>query len=455
MSNDSGNTSPTDIVTYIGVPLAVLGILPILWNSALTLWTAFRVRRVLKQNHIPRQAAAVRADIVNRVIEVDFERVALSPPSHERAAPGYWEPGSGSASDDAAKRRHSSLPGGSWTLLAPPWEPEPVGRVTQRLQYADELRQPQAEVELRALVHYLLDLGAVPEVRGWRALKERELWTKKGEVLMRADGGYSALEVAPRADAEGMLSLRAVWLRGWTVRGPGSLPLDAVRLISGAATVAGTYSHELILDVDIICRISVSGILSAGRQYAENQALGGEKESQLDIEHLRPRRGSLHGAWFASTAVAYAMATTQAMLWDYVIPSDILDLATAETVPCGVLVLLGLADNADALQWVPGGTPSPVPSRESAGLPAIDLFTDHRTVATTKDQDPVVARERASENHRRRMAEREYSLLPAEDYHLYNKNVVLVETKCLTNSTDNVTQARKKSAAITPPALRR
>jgi hypothetical protein len=452
MSNNNSNASPTDIITYIGVPLAVLGILPILWNSVLTLWIASRVRRALKQNHIPRQAAVVRADIVNRIIEVDFERVALSPPPRERATPGYWEPGSGS--DDAAKRQHSSLPGGSWTLLAPPWEPEPVGRVTQRLQYADELRQPQVEVELRALVHYLLDLGAVPAARGWRALKERELWTKKGEVLLLADGGYSALEVASRADAEGMLSLRVVWLRGWTARGPGSLPLGAVRLISGSGTVAGTHGHEPILGADIICRISVSGILSAGRYCAEDQALDGEKESQFDIQHLRPRRGSLHGAWFASTAVAYAMATTQAVLWDYVIPSDILDFATAETVPCGVLVLLGLADNADALQCVPGGTPSPVPSRESYGLPAIDLFTDRRTVTTTTDQDPVVARERASENHRRRMAEREYSLLPTKDFHLYKKNGVLVETKCLTNSTDNHIQARKKSAAITPPALR-
>ncbi|KAI0876735.1 hypothetical protein GGS24DRAFT_201721 [Hypoxylon argillaceum] len=403
MSNDNSNTSPTDIITYIGVPLAVLGILPILWNSALTLWTAFQVRRALKRNHIPRSAAVVRADIVNRVIEVDFERVALSPPTRGRAAPGYWETGS----DDAAGRRHSSLPGGSWTLLAPPWEPEPVGRVTQRLQYADELRQPQVEVELRALVHYLLDLGAVPASRGWRALKERELWTKKGEVLLLADGGYSALEVAPRADAEGMLSLRVVWLRGWTTRGPGSLPLGAVRLVSGGGTEAETYGHKPILGADIICQISVSGILSAGRYYAEDQTLDREKESEFDIQHLRSRRGSLHGAWFASMAVAYSMATTQAVLWDYVIPSDILDLATAETVPCGVLVLLGLADNADAPQWMPGGTPSPVLNRVNSGFSSIDLSTDRRTVTTTKDQDPVVARERASENHRRRMAERE------------------------------------------------
>ncbi|KAJ2973650.1 hypothetical protein NUW58_g8886 [Xylaria curta] len=94
-----------------------------------------------------------------------------------------------------------------------------------------------------------------------------------------------------------------------------------------------------------------------------------------------------------------------------------------------------------------------VPSREGSGLPAIDLSTSRRAV-TTKDQDPVVARERASENHRRRMAEREYFLLPTKDFHLYKKNGVLVETKCLTNSTDNVIQARKKSAAITLPALR-
>ncbi|KAI1166600.1 hypothetical protein F5B18DRAFT_606445 [Nemania serpens] len=180
-----------------------------------------------------------------------------------------------------------------------------------------------------------------------------------------------------------MLSLRAVWLRGWTVRGPGSLPLDAVRLISGGGTVAWTYGHEPILGVDIICRISVSGIPSAGRCYAENQGCrirhGYDTSRAMGLRH--PVRHS-RLCYFERRRQSPAVCSSY---WDY------------------------LADNADAPQWVPGGTPSPVPSREreSAGLPATDLFTDRRTVTTTKDQDPVVARERASETNRRRMAERE------------------------------------------------
>jgi hypothetical protein len=440
MSN--GNSSgASDIITYIGVPLAVLGILPILWNSVLTLWTSFQIRRVLERNHILRQSAAVRADIVNRVIEVDFERVALSPPSLERAAPGYWVPGSGG--DDATGttlRGYSNLPGGTWTLLSPPWEPEPVGRVSQRVQYVDELRQPQAEVELRALVRYLLDLGAVPAARGWCALKERELWTKKGEVLLLADGGYSALEVAPRGDAEGMLSLRVIWLRGWTVRGPESLPLDVVRLAvahGGDGQKKGATSRGISAEMhsyetdpssapaadaedhtDIICRISVSGITSASRHYVEHKAPD-TKKLLLDTQHLCSRRGNLHGAYFASAAIAYAMTTAQAVLWDYVIPSDILNLATAETVPCGVLILLGLANEADAPQWMPRVT-SPVLDGE-VPIPN-DFFTKHQTTMTKQDRDLVVATERtALRDQRRRMAEREYSLPAARDFHLRRK----------------------------------
>ncbi|KAK1634473.1 hypothetical protein BDP81DRAFT_473352 [Colletotrichum phormii] len=48
MSGYDSGTTPTDIITYIGVPLAVLGILPILYNTIATLAARSRIRRMLR-----------------------------------------------------------------------------------------------------------------------------------------------------------------------------------------------------------------------------------------------------------------------------------------------------------------------------------------------------------------------------------------------------------------------
>ena len=40
--------SGPDVITYIGVPLAVLGVLPIIYNTITTLATLAKVRRILR-----------------------------------------------------------------------------------------------------------------------------------------------------------------------------------------------------------------------------------------------------------------------------------------------------------------------------------------------------------------------------------------------------------------------
>lgn len=48
----SSDYSATDIITFIGVPLAVLGVLPILYNTIATLAALSRVRRMLKKSRL-------------------------------------------------------------------------------------------------------------------------------------------------------------------------------------------------------------------------------------------------------------------------------------------------------------------------------------------------------------------------------------------------------------------
>jgi hypothetical protein len=53
------------------------------------------------------------------------------------------------------------LRGGSWCTFH--WKKLVVGRKLYRVQYADELREPLAEINFSDLVHFLLDWGAVPD----------------------------------------------------------------------------------------------------------------------------------------------------------------------------------------------------------------------------------------------------------------------------------------------------
>ena len=61
--------SATDVITYIGVPLAVLGVTPIFHTFAVALYTRLKLQRLLRKNDIePR----IRARLMTGVVEVDL-----------------------------------------------------------------------------------------------------------------------------------------------------------------------------------------------------------------------------------------------------------------------------------------------------------------------------------------------------------------------------------------------
>lgn len=138
------HSSPSDIITYIGVPLAVLGVLPILYNTVVTLAALSKIKRMLRHSQLK---ALLRGDVVNRVIEVELPRYAVTPLDRFEHRREYW----------SLSRCPSSIPGGSWTTFN--WRTNVIGNKTQRVEYADQLRQPQVEVAFGELVSYLMDLG--------------------------------------------------------------------------------------------------------------------------------------------------------------------------------------------------------------------------------------------------------------------------------------------------------
>lgn len=383
-STDSGY-SATDIITYIGVPLAVLGVLPILYNTVATLAALSKIKRMLRHGRL---TALTRSDVVNRVIEVELPRYAVTPCDRFAETELYWK----------LARQPSLIPGGSWTTFN--WQSRAIGAKTQRVEYADQLRQPQVDVAFDQLIAYLLDLGAVPEAHGWKLLRSTGLWTPTGCSLMKSPDGYQdALTIAPLDDSDGHLSLKAKWSPDWTTRDFSSLPPYWIRLPPPPiiepphvaepvepieSTEGGSTSSEArqIEDIEkgvetegkisldkesldsvqkqaeknaratITCQISVEGLISAKSQE-DGVTFSSTDVQSLYIEHLRVRASKNDGVWFASIATAYG-TTSQTVLWNYKIPDEILNFARRDTVPCGILVILGVVDESQTPQWTTG-----------------------------------------------------------------------------------------------------
>jgi hypothetical protein len=54
--------------------------------------------------------------------------------------------------------------------------------------------------------------------------------------------------------------------------------------------------------------------------------------------------------WFASAITAFG-TSSQTILWNYKIPSEILAFAKKDSIPCGILVLLGIVEESATPEW--------------------------------------------------------------------------------------------------------
>jgi hypothetical protein len=325
-------------------------VLPILYNTFATLASLSRIKRMLKRGRL---TALTRSDVVNRVIEIELPRYAVKPWDRFRQRDEYW----------SLSEHPSSIPGGSWTTFN--WKTNTIGSKTQRVEYADQVRQPQADIAFDELICYLLDLGAVPDPQGWKLLRSSGLWTPTGcPLLLSPDSRHKALVVGPQDDADGNLSLVVSWASSWTTRDHPQLPPDWVRLPgkrydakakNGAGETKAPMTSEerdaqeedqpAPAEGDITCQILTTGITAA---YCA-QGKGGASE-ELPIDHLQISPIASSGVWFASAATAFG-TTSQTILWNYQIPDELLRFARRETVPCGVLVLLGIVDETETPSW--------------------------------------------------------------------------------------------------------
>ncbi|KAI9733275.1 MAG: hypothetical protein M1834_003359 [Cirrosporium novae-zelandiae] len=335
-------SSATDIITYIGVPLAVLGVLPILLTTVRTLTLATQIRRLLSQNHLPASTSPIRPLLLSSLAEVTLPLHALAP--LPRTHPEYWLLG----------REYSALPGGSYTIFH--WRMLTTGRRLYRLQYADELRQPAAEVDFEALITFLLDRGAIPDARGWSVLRQSGLWAPTGTRLLNSESGQGVLVVVAPEDSEGVVAVKVDWQVDWGVgRGVGSLPpfWMCVGQMIGAGGKEGA-GYELLRKAESARKAASDGDEDIGRTTRFHVENGREierihlekKGMQTELQLMLP--GGSANMWFSCAATAVREDTG---LWGYSIPRAIKDFARRDTIPCGVMCILGVIDEADTPPW--------------------------------------------------------------------------------------------------------
>ncbi|KAM5444550.1 hypothetical protein MferCBS31731_000003 [Microsporum ferrugineum] len=379
------NASPADIITYIGVPLAVIGVLPILYTCIRALLVLRSIRKVLAQNGHS-NSAVTRGSMMSGIVEVELPRYTITPLDREDDEE-YWK----------LNPDRSHLPGGSWSYFY--WNCLVTGKKLYRIQYKDELLVPQAEIEFDELTGFLLDRGAVPDENGWNMLRTSGLWTPAGTVLLRPPPSRfgAVLRTSVPDDSDGVLSLKVHWQCDWDQRDKHCLPPFWMRIhqpkLFHDETSPGSDSilkgeNENVDDKDGPL-LSIGG--SPANPIEDSQpdittvplllAYIEEKRASLDStdalsdsirfriesdtvekiyfeqDHSLTGRttemghmGDAINQWFVYTASSLGH-NEKAATWSFALPQNILQAVRREAVPCGIMELLGIMQEDELPHW--------------------------------------------------------------------------------------------------------
>lgn len=253
-----------------------------------------------------------------------------------------------------------------------------TGQRLYRLQYSEDLQEPQAEIDFEELMSFLLDRGAVPDIKGLHMLRVSGLWTPTGTALLLSpDTTQSVLRVAQSGDSDGILSLVLQWKEVWDRRDLNSLPPSWLRL-ENVNHVPTKVADERVEDAkekdpsdaqhgndtfddkvetpyekpdhsqatSLRCHLAFVGgacVIDAVRYESNYESCN----ARTNVQHLR--KSSIRYG-FPNAAIALGQLKGMA-LWTCHLPENIRQLSARETVPCGVMVLLGLLDEADTPTW--------------------------------------------------------------------------------------------------------
>ncbi|KAK4943255.1 hypothetical protein LTR10_017097 [Elasticomyces elasticus] len=472
-------TSATDIITYIGVPLAVLGVLPILYTFILVILTQRRIRASLVHHgHRPvatsrsNDGFTMRSSPMTSLIEVELPRYAIAP--LDRNNDDYWK--TTTESQEQAGEHHRLLDraestlsmveegrvrgflrGGSWRAFH--WKRLVVGKRLYRIQYVDDLREPPAEVDFSELIHLLLDWGAVPDAMGWEKLKSGGLWTPTGTVLLAKPANETnprkqsdwVLRTSMPDESDGVLSLTIRWTNDMTAvattRGVASLPPGWGRLSQPQLLESNDKAQEETQDLP--ARIEV--LKSANKHSMDSSSLRFRAEDNrvqriywernhietgFIAEPFRTYEQSTGALWFTCAASALlSRKQSDGGLWAFDIPSDIKAFVRNDSIPCGVMVILGLLAEADAPQW------------------------SSDTEASQREESNATTRRHMARFQARQAAERLEATMPPEQARIHKANRATSERQQMMddmNSSSRLRQEREErrlQEAISSPRM--
>jgi hypothetical protein len=401
--------SAPDIITYIGVPLAVLGVLPIMYTFAFAIITQRRIRAsLLLHGHKPLSSSqphdgfSIRSSPMTSLIEVELPRYTIA--LHDRNNDEYWkanEPNILSSEDHhrLLERVESTLSmieegrvqgflrGGSWRAFR--WKKLIVGRKLYRIQYEDELREPPAEIDFSELIHFLLDWGAVPDPMGWEKLRSGGLWTPSGTILLRKpeDENLKAkrrtdwvLRTSVPDDSDGVLTLCIRWSRDFNgagpIRDPTSLPPGWGRLVepvsdNRTSNLEKKEQNQEENQEKKKCLCSrVEALKSSTKECMDSNSFRfrvennkvskifwekGSRETGSVTEAFWTHEESLKGLWFTNAASALESKSqsenSAASLWGFDFPEIISNFVLKPSIPCGVLVIHHILPESEAPHW--------------------------------------------------------------------------------------------------------
>jgi hypothetical protein len=436
----ANGVSAPDIITYIGVPLAVLGVLPILYSFVRAILVQRSIRRTLHRHGLF-SSAITRGSLMEGIVEVELPRCTITPLDRDTDFE-YWKLNSNKV----------LLIGGSWTIFN--WNALVTGKQLYRCQYKDELRIPEADIDFEEFVAFLLDRGAVPDLKGWRMLKSIGLWTPAGTALLLPPRGMAGtvLKVTAPNNADGILSLQVHWKVEWDSRGAHSLPPFWMRLeqpryqkpspernqaIANSPAVEG---QDNLTDKKGSDEARIQDISRQNTLVADPASKDGSSTTQsviqiiedmktrittvsndsvrfkIDGDHVQKvlfedegvPTGEIReiaglkdtaGLWFISTASALSQSL-KCDLCTFTIPSHITTFVKRKSIPCGVMVVLGMLSDDDVPPWA-----SPPPSLQESSQEISDRMQHETYERRLEDAMPPA---QAAEARRVRMMRRGY-----------------------------------------------